>query len=104
MGKRVPFGVIRNPFPVDLATVRMGEQGAEIGPVEEGVPVPPRPGRQPGEVAQAVYALEPGQSRRFEKITGKALYHTAKVARVKGYGEEYAVRGDGEGYRVWRIR
>lgn len=104
MTKRVPFGAIKNPLPVDLARIRMSDPIPEIGPVEEGIEVPPRPGKQPGAVAQAVYALLPGQSRRFDKITGKALYHTAKVARNKGFGQEYAVREEGDGYRVWRLK
>lgn len=89
---------------VDIAAVRMKRLAPEpvIGGIETGIPVPSRPGRVAGELRRAVEELQPGQSRLFEKVEPKALYHSAKQARLKT-GGEYAVRRTDDGVRVWRL-
>jgi hypothetical protein len=92
---------------VDLATVRMTRApapAAVIGPVETGIPVPPKPGRQASEVCQVITELKPGQSRFFQRVDAKRLYGYVKRAREKGFGEEYAVRAIDDGHRVWRVK
>jgi hypothetical protein len=101
------FGSNIPKAPVDLASVRMVRPQPEpvIGPVESGIPLPPKLGKQHSAPAQAIQELQPGQSRLFQNIAVKRLYGYAKVAKQKGFGNEYAVRLDleNDGARVWRL-
>jgi hypothetical protein len=100
------FGTLPNKPAVDLATVRMARKPApepEIGAIETGIPVPKKPGKQHSTAAAAVQELQPGQSRLFRNVDVKRLYGCAKVAKQKGFGQEYAVRMMDDGVRVWRL-
>jgi hypothetical protein len=100
------YGTIIDKPTVDLASVRLARRSPpepEIGAVEVGIPVPKKPGKQAGEVAAAVYALQAGQSRLFKNVDPKRLYGYAKMAKQKGLGTEYAIRAVEDGIRVWRL-
>ena len=100
------YGTILTKPAVDLASVRLTRSSPpdpEIGAVEVGIPVPKKPGKQAGEVAAAVYALQAGQSRLFKNVDAKRLYGYAKMAKQKGLGTEYAIRTVEDGIRVWRL-
>lgn len=100
-----PFGDLGGTPALEAATARTRRVEAEpvIGPVEVGIPVPPKPGRAPSDVCDAVAALQPGQSRLFANVDPKRLYGYAKRARQRGRGSEYAVRAVEGGHRVWRV-
>ena len=100
------YGTILEKPLIDLASVRLANRPApepEIGEVETGIPVPQKPGRGAGEASLAVQALQAGQSRLFRNVDAKRLYAYAKSARVKGFGEAYAIRTVEDGIRVWRL-
>ena len=99
------YGEIADKGAVDLASVRLRKVEPEpiIGEVEYGIPVPSKPGKAHSDASRAVQELQVGQSRLFVGIDAKRLYGYAKVARKKGFGEEYAVRMVEDGVRVWRI-
>lgn len=100
-----PFGDLGGMPPLDAAVSRLRRAESEpvIGPVETGLPVPPKSGRAPSDVCDAVAALQPGQSRLFQNVDPKRLYGYAIRARQRGHGTEYAVRAVEGGHRVWRI-
>lgn len=99
------YGEIADKGAVDLASVRLRKVEPEpiIGEIEDGIPVPPKPGKAHSDASKAVQELQVGQSRLFVGIDVKRLYGYAKVARKKGFGEDYAVRMVEDGVRVWRI-
>jgi len=101
------YGTIANKPAVDLATVRLSRNPAPefvIGEIETGIPIPPKPGKLHSGPALAVQELQPGQSRLFTNVDVKRLYGYAKTAKLKGCGQEYAVRNVEGGVRVWRVK
>lgn len=74
-----------------------------IGPVQEGIPVPARPGGKPSVEREAIEELDPGQSRIFSGVPARKLIQTCASIR-KGDGERrYSVRTIGNTVRVWRL-
>ena len=100
------FGTLSDKPAVDLSAVRFARKPApepDIGAIETGIPVPKKPGKQHSAAAAAVQELKAGQSRLFRNVEVKRLYGYAKVAKQKGFGNEYAVRMTDDGVRVWRL-
>jgi hypothetical protein len=76
---------------------------AQIGPVQDGIPVPARPGGKPGVERQALEELDPGQSRVFSGIDSRKLIQTAASIRKADPTKRYSVRSIGATVRVWRL-
>lgn len=72
-----------------------------IGPIQDGIPVPPKPGARSHPVRVALEELEVGESRVFSGVSSRKLVYTAATLR-KVLGRSYAVRQIGTVVRVWR--
>jgi hypothetical protein len=78
----------------------------KIGPVQAGIPLPPRPGKRASEVRMSIAELQPGESRVLRGINPKSIYSHCKLLSKIEAGEcEYATRTIADGIvRVWRVR
>jgi len=74
-----------------------------IGPVQAGIPLPPKPGAKSAPVRAAIEELEVGESRLFSGVSSRKLQYTASTVR-KILGRAFAVRQIGDVVRVWRTR
>lgn len=78
-----------------------------IGEVQTGIPVPPRPGKQPSALRKAIAELEPGQSRVIKNVPRTSLYHHCKNL-MKEFPESIwltrTINEEQQIYRVWRTR
>lgn len=72
-----------------------------IGPVQTGIPLPPKPGARAHAVRIAMEELDVGESRIFSGVPSRKLVYTAATIR-KVLGRSYAVRQIGDVVRVWR--
>lgn len=73
-----------------------------IGPIQSGIPLPPKPGPRSSVFRVAMEELEVGESRVFSGVASRKLGQTAAtIKKVLGYS--YAVRRVGDVVRVWRV-
>lgn len=76
----------------------------EIGPVQRGIPIPPRPGKKASEARLAIAELQPGESRVLRGVNPKSIYSHCKLLQ-RDCEAEYTTRTIADGIvRVWRIR
>lgn len=84
-------------------TVRLMDEA--IGPVQVGIPIPPRPGKKASETRMAIAELQPGQSRVLRGVQAKTVYGHCKILQKLDGGAEYTTRTIADGIvRVWRVR
>lgn len=78
-------------------------EGYAIGKIQDGIPVPPRPGGKASKLRLAIEELEPGQSRTFRGFSSKQLVQTCASIRKKLPGWQFIVRSVSDDVvRVWR--
>ena len=84
--------------------IRLNDE--QIGPIQTGIPLPPRPGKKASEARMAIAELQPGESRVLRGVNPKSIYsHCKLLSKLDNGGTEYATRTIADGIvRVWRVR
>ena len=93
--------------PRPTAILRLASDAPQIGEIQRGIPIPPRPGRPASELRTALDQMEVGDMRTISGISSGTIFSACKSIRFarKGEGREYTVRKSKLNViRVWRSK